>query len=177
MEYTTVPYTSYLAETIAALAGPGVLLVTAGASGRPNAMVIGWGVIGTIWSKPIMTVMVRPSRFSYGLIEKSQAFTVCVPRPDQRGVVDYCGSHTGRDVDKFNELGLTALPSTRIAVPGIESCPLIYECQVVHSNDVLPPQLAADIQRDFYDRGDYHRVYYGEILALRALEASNAWSA
>ncbi len=172
MAYVSVPYTTYLAETLAALVDPGALLVTAGRAGPPNAMVIGWGVIGTIWSKPIFTVMVRPSRYSYTLLEENRAFTVGVPASEQRSVVDFCGSRSGRDVDKFRHLGLTPLPSLHVAVPGIEGCPVIYECRVVHCNDVVPAELAPEIRRDFYGSGDFHRVYYGEILAVRGLQAA-----
>ncbi len=169
MTYTTVPYTTRLEETLAALDDPGVLLVSARPGGRPNAMVIGWGAIGTIWGKPIFTVMVRPSRFTYGLIEASQEFLVCVPAAGQRHVVDFCGNNSGRDHDKFGELGLAPLVSTQVGVPGVEGCPIVYECRVVASNDLLPEWIVPDITRQFYARDDYHRVYFGEILAVRVL--------
>lgn len=170
MAYKTVPYTTYFAETCAALVDPGVLLVSARPGGRPNAMVIGWGVIGTIWDKPIFTVMVRPSRFTFDLIEASREFVACVPAPGQRQAVDFCGNNSGRDHDKFQELGLKPLPSTEVSVPGIEGCRVIYECRVVASNDLLPERIASDVVGNFYAKGNYHRVYFGEILAVRAAE-------
>jgi flavin reductase (DIM6/NTAB) family NADH-FMN oxidoreductase RutF len=175
MDYASVPYSAHIAETLAALNDPGVLLVSAGRDGYLNAMIIGWGTIGTIWGKPIFTVLVRPSRFTFGLIEETGTFTVCVPADDMGDVVGFCGNKSGRSHHKFDELGLVPLPSTRIGVPGIAGCKVIYECQVVHSNDILPEKLAAEVQRDFYGSGDFHRVYYGEILAVRArLEDSPA---
>ena len=171
MEYVQVPYTSHIAETLSAMGDPGVLLVTAGGDGYLNAMTIGWGSIGTIWSKPIFTVMVRPSRFTFKLLEEGSPFTVCVPSAAMRNVVDFCGSKSGRSHDKFRELDLAPLPSLQIDVPGIEGCPIIYECRPVHTNDVQADRLTPYIQEHFYAKGDYHRVYFGEILAVRALKA------
>jgi flavin reductase (DIM6/NTAB) family NADH-FMN oxidoreductase RutF len=168
MEYTDVPYTSYFKETIAALDQPGCLLVTQDHDGSLNAMVIGWGTIGTIWSKPIFIVLVRPSRFTYQLLEEGSAFTVCVPTPEMRSIVDFCGGKSGRSHDKFRELSLKTVPSTQISVPGIAGSAIIYECQPVHVNDLVPQALTAEIQERFYPRDDFHRVYFGEIQAVRA---------
>jgi len=166
MTYTTVPYTTYLKETLTVLDDPGLLLVTS-ADGRANAMTIGWGTIGLIWGKPIMAVLVRPSRYTYTLLEQSDSFTVCVPSPGMREAVEYCGQYSGRDQDKLKACNLSIRPSLHVRAPAIDGCPIIYECRIVHKNDVVPATLAADITA--YPRGDYHRIYFGEILAVRAL--------
>lgn len=169
MKYLNVPYTTWFQETLALLPSPGLLLVSAGADGKPNAMTIGWGTIGIIWNKPIFTVLVRPSRYTYRLLEQSDSFTVCVPAKEMREVVNFCGTRSGRDYDKFQECGLTTLSALRIGTPGIAGCPVVYECQVVHTNDVIPANLAQEIQTRAYPGGDFHRIYYGEILTVRAL--------
>ena len=55
-----------------------------------------------------------------------------------------------------------------VLAPTIGQCPIVYECSVVHSHDVAPAQLADEIRRGAYVSGDYHRVYYGQILAALA---------
>ncbi len=165
--YETVAYTSYLKETLELLDDPGLLLVAAGANGKPNAMTIGWGAVGLIWGKHIFTVLVRPSRFTYALLNESDSFTVCLPSPGMREAVEYCGQYSGRDGDKLAACHLTTIPSTKVKAPGIAACPVIYECRIVHYNEVNPPTLARDITA--YPRGDYHRIYSGEIMAVRAL--------
>jgi len=169
MDYKEVPYTTYLNQTLSRLVHPGLLLVSAAGDGRPNAMTIGWGTVGVIWGKPIFVVLVRPSRYTYSLLEASDSFTVCVPSRAMVDAVDFCGTHSGRDHDKFEACDLTALPSTRVGAPGIAGCPVVYECQVVHTNDVIPANLAATIKDSAYPRGDFHRLYFGQILAVRAL--------
>jgi flavin reductase (DIM6/NTAB) family NADH-FMN oxidoreductase RutF len=167
MVYETVAYTSYLKETLELLDEPGLLLVAAGADGKPNAMTIGWGAVGPIWGKNIFTVLVRPSRYTYTLLNESDSFTVCLPAPDMRAAVDYCGQYSGRDGDKLAACHLSTIPSTKVSAPGIAGCPVIYECRIVHYNEVNPATLAKDISA--YPKGNYHRIYSGEIMAVRAL--------
>jgi flavin reductase (DIM6/NTAB) family NADH-FMN oxidoreductase RutF len=163
-----VSYTDYLSETLDALRKPGLLLVSADASGKPNAMTIGWGTVGIIWGKPIFIVLVRPSRYTHGLIEQTEDFTVNVPSGDMADVVAFCGSASGRDHDKFAEKGLVAVPGRKVKSPIIDQCVIHYECKVVHKNDVLKDNLASEIISSAYPGGDFHTIYYGEILSVYA---------
>ena len=169
MDYVTVPYARYWKQSLSLLSKRGLLLVTAGKDGRPNAMTIGWATLGVIWGKKIMTVLVRPSRHTYGLLNATGSFTVCVPPKSHYPAVDFCGAQSGRDYDKFAQCGLAPLPSTMVSAPAIDGSVVIYECRVVHTNDVMPGNLAPDILAGSYPKGDFHRVYFGEILAVRAL--------
>lgn len=158
----------YLNETLDVLGKPGLLLVSADADGKPNAMTIGWGTVGIIWGKPMFVVLVRPSRYTHGLMEQTQDFTVNVPSADLRKAVAFCGSKSGRDCDKFAENGLTAVPGRKVKSPIIDECVIHYECKVVHKNDVLKDELADAIVSAAYPEGDFHTIYYGEILSVYA---------
>ena len=162
-----VDYVECLAETVEAFADGRVLLAAQGKEGPPNAMTIGWGVIGIIWGKPLFVVLVRPSRYTYGLIEEAGDFTVNVLPDELSDLGAYFGSVSGRDEDKFEEKSVTALPSDKVTAPIIGECVIHYECQVVHHNDVLPPELEESIKKQFYPSGDFHRIYFGEILACQ----------
>jgi flavin reductase (DIM6/NTAB) family NADH-FMN oxidoreductase RutF len=161
-------YTDYLKETLDVMRKTGLLLVSTDAAGKPNTMTIGWGTIGIIWGKPIFIVLVRPSRYTHGLMEQTEDFTVNVPSADLADVVAFCGSASGRDHDKFSEKGLVAVPGKKVKSPIIEQCVIHYECKVVHKNDVLKDKLAGDIISSAYPRGDFHTIYYGEILSVYA---------
>ena len=160
--------TDYLKETLDKLSNPGVLLVSVDADGKPNAMTIGWGTIGIIWGKPIFVVLVRPSRYTYGLMEQTDDFTVNVPSAELRKAVAFCGSESGRDYDKFAEMEMTAVPGKKVKSPIIDECVIHYECKVVHKNDVLKDELASEIVSSAYPSGDFHTIYYGEILSVYA---------
>lgn len=151
-------------ETHERMAAEGILLASFDAHGKLNPMTIGWGVFGWIWGRPIFTVLVRPSRYTYGCIERTGDFTVNVQPADRTDAATLCGTVSGRDQDKMGELGLTLLPSSKVKSPGIAECPIVFECQVVHRNDVQPPELAADIKTEYYPDGDFHRIYFGLIL-------------
>jgi flavin reductase (DIM6/NTAB) family NADH-FMN oxidoreductase RutF len=162
-----VDYADGIQETIRAFKESRVLLVSQGKQGPPNAMAIGWGQIGIVWGRPIFTVLVRPSRYTYKLIEEAGDFTVNVVPPQLKELVQYCGTTSGRDHDKFREKGLTAIPSSKIKAPLIKECILHYECKIIYKNDLIPSELETTVIPGFYPKGDFHRVYLGEILACR----------
>jgi flavin reductase (DIM6/NTAB) family NADH-FMN oxidoreductase RutF len=163
-----VGYTDYLKETMKMLRHGGLLLASINAKGNPNAMTIGWGTIGIIWAKPIFIVLVRPSRYTYDLIEITSDFTVNVPTPELADKVLYFGTVSGRDQNKFKEKGLTVIPGKKVKSPIIEECAINYECRVVHKNDIIPDKLVDEIRHSAYRQGDFHRIYFGEILAVYA---------
>lgn len=168
IEMRDIDFTKHLDLTLAKLDDPGLLLVARGLEGRgQNAMVIGWSTFGVIWGLPICVVLVRPSRFTYMLIEECQDFTVNVPAPGMEQAVAFCGKNSGREHEKFAATGLVARPSAAVSSPVVEGALLQYECKVVHYNDVMPPQLAPRVRASSYPSGDFHRLYYGQILAAR----------
>jgi flavin reductase (DIM6/NTAB) family NADH-FMN oxidoreductase RutF len=165
-----VPYTYHFAETMQQLDGEGLLLAATKPDGQTNVMTNGWGTIGVIWGRPIFTVLVRPSRYTYQFIEASGEFTVNVPSLAMTDFVRFCGSRSGRDHDKLAQFEIAAMPGRHVRAATIDGCPLVYECRVVQKNDVLPATLDPRIQTTYYPRGDLHRVYYGEILGVFAAD-------
>ncbi len=168
MEKKEVSYTAYLKESVSLIADPGALLVTRLGQERPNVMTIGWGLIGVVWGLPIFTVLVRLSRFTYRLIDKSDEFTVNIPYPSMSKVVEYCGTVSGSDHDKFEEKSLTLLPSETVSPPLIAECAIHYECKTVHKNDVAPATFPDKIIEKYYPEDDFHRVFFGHILRASA---------
>ena len=113
MSKVLVPFTNYFEATIRHLRKEGLLLATTGSDGKPNVMTIGWATIGSIWSRPMLIVMVRPSRYSYSRLEQVSDFTVNVLPTDLAATAGLCGSVSGRDHEKFAEAHLTSMPSQR----------------------------------------------------------------
>lgn len=163
-----VTFTEHNAATGKILDGAGLLLGSYDAAGKPNIMTIGWGCLGRVWSMPMAIVLVRPSRYTYQCIEHSWCFTVNVPTKSMGKVCAVCGVKSGRDMDKFAECGVTAEKASTVEAPVVVECPLVYECRVVHANDVIPEKVAEEVVGDYYAGGDFHRVYFGKILSVRA---------
>ena len=168
MNRERVSYDHGLSKTLSLLANPGLLLVSSRDGENANAMVIGWGTVGIQWGKPVFVTLVRPSRHTYGLIETSGVFTVNVATEEMRRWVGVCGTQSGRDVDKFGEYGVAKSAGQMVGCPTIDESPMVYECRVVHTIDVLPETLRGDIGANSYPDQDYHRMYYGEILGAYA---------
>lgn len=147
----------------------GVFLTT---GEQANPMTIGWGSIGIQWGRPVMTVMVRRSRYSHGLIENGD-FTVSVPAPGtMKQELAFCGSKSGRDVDKIKELGLTMLDPKAGTVKAVGGCSIVFECKKIYTLPCPGNELMLD--RDIVDRfyngvtdegGNLHDFYFGEIVA------------
>jgi flavin reductase (DIM6/NTAB) family NADH-FMN oxidoreductase RutF len=170
MAKTTIRYSDFFAQVMQRMRQEGLLLVTADAEGKPNVMTIGWGAIGSIWGRPVFIVLVRPSRFTYSRLEEVAEFTVNVPPRELAAAANFCGTVSGRDRDKFIEAGLTLMESRQVRPPIITECAVHFECRTLHRNDVDPAALVQGVLDDAYPAGDFHRVYFGEIVAAYADE-------
>ena len=157
------PFEAY-EKFINVLAEPGALLGVIDNEGRPNLMAIGWCSIGLIWGKPVCTVLVRPTRHSYTCLEAVRQFTVNAGGVPAEAVT-LCGTVSGRNDDKFKAAGITAGMAKMVKAPIINQCALHYECKVVHYNDIEPMNLYRRIIDDCYSQGNFHRVYFGEVVA------------
>jgi flavin reductase (DIM6/NTAB) family NADH-FMN oxidoreductase RutF len=158
-----ITYNEYAKQALEQLSKGAFLTTTH--NGKTNTMTIGWGNIGFAWGKPIFTVMVRSSRFTYELIEKSGEFTVSIPLNSMKQALGICGSKSGREIDKIAAAELTLLPGQKTLTPVIKGCGLHFECKIVYKQAMNPSQLDKSLNEKWYDTGDYHTFYAGEILS------------
>lgn len=108
---------------------PAVMVSVADREGRPNIITVAW--TGTICSNPPMvSISVRPERYSYHCIEETGEFVINLTTEKLAYAADYCGVKSGRDVDKFKEMHLTAVPAKEVKVPLIGESPVCLECRV-----------------------------------------------
>lgn len=107
-------------------------LITCGPFETPNIITLSW--VGSLCSEPpIMGVSIRPARYSHPLVRTSGEFAINVPTRAMVKAVDWCGNYSGRDHDKFKEMGLTPTPAHLIKTALIAESPLNLECQVVQT--------------------------------------------
>jgi len=168
MSKVPIKFTDFFAQTIQRMREDGLLLVSTGSDGKPNVMTIGWGTMGCIWSRPVFIVLVRPSRYTHSRLEQVSDFTVNVPPGEIPAAVSHCGTVSGRHHDKFQEAQLTPIPSREVRSPIIKECVVHYECRTLHRNDLVPEALTQAVREEFYPSQDFHRVYFGEIVAAYA---------
>jgi len=128
-----------------------------------NVMTIGWASLGFLWGRPMMTIMIRKSRYTFQLIEKTSEFTVSVPVGDMKKELEFCGVKSGKDVDKFKECALKVFPGEKIHTPIIDVPGIHFECKIVYKSPMHADQLI-DSYKHLYPNKDFHTLYYGEIV-------------
>lgn len=109
-------------------------MVSCGTMEKPNIITIAW--TGNVSSSPAkVSISVRPERYSYGLIKESGEFVLNLTTAALVRAADFCGVRSGREVDKFAQLGLTPIPAREVACPLVGESPVNLECRVC---DVIP---------------------------------------
>lgn len=132
---------------------------------KVNTMTIGWGSIGYIWNKPIFTVLVRHSRYTYEMLKKTNEFTISIPlNSDMKEALKLCGTESGRDINKIDKFNLSLKDSLSIKTPILADCDLHFECKIVFKQTMEPELLDLKVDNLKYSNKDYHVIYYGEIL-------------
>ena len=129
-------------------------------------MTVSWGGMGTLWHKPVVTVYVRPTRHTWGLLNDHPEFTLNFVPPSMKSALKVCGSSSGRDLDKWSKAQMVPEPSETIAVPRIAGSVLSFECRKMATVDLDPSLFLDEKINGLYPEKDYHRVYFGEVLAI-----------
>ena len=155
------------------------VLVSCGSPEKPNLITVGW--CGTICTQPPMvSISVRPERYSHHLIQESGEFVINLPTERLTRAVDWCGVKSGRDNDKFAAMHLTALPAAKVGTVLLEQSPVNLECRVTQciplgSHDLfLAEVVAVDVDESLLDengklclnRAKLIVYSHGEYLAL-----------
>lgn len=131
------------------------LLVSCGGVGgyEPNLITIAWA--GNVCSEPpLVSISVRPERYSHAIISKTRQFVVNVPSLRESRAVDWCGVISGGTVDKFAGASLTPAPALKVDCPIVLECPINIECRVRQSVKL-----------------GSHTLFIGEVLAVQVSSA------
>ena len=108
---------------------PAVMVSVSDGNGKNNIITVAWA--GTICTNPpMLSISVRPERYSYEMIKSTKEFVVNLTTKDLVRACDYCGVTSGRDVDKFEKMKLTPIKLPNVSVPGIKESPVNIECRV-----------------------------------------------
>ncbi len=150
-------------------------LVTAGSAERFNGCTVGWGCMGTLWNRPVVTVYLHPARYTRELLLENGFFTVCFFPQEYRRALGIMGSRTGRDGDKARAAGLTPVPVGESV--GYREASLTLLCRKLSQQPFAKEGLAPEI-REYYrshpevyppdENGEWqpHWVFVGEVLEL-----------
>lgn len=132
---------------------PAVMVSVTDGKGKDNIITVAWA--GTVCTNPPMvSISVRPSRFSYDMIKNTGEFVINLTTEKLAYATDYCGVRSGRDVDKFKEMNLTKEKADFVKAPMIGESPVSIECKV----------------REVKELGSHH-MFLAEVLAVHAEDA------
>ena len=155
-------------------------LVSTKDNDKYNTMTIQYGFLGMEWQKPIFILFLREHRYTNEILQRTGEFTINVPLGDyDKKIVGYCGTHSGRDVDKFKEMNLHAVPGELVEAPAIKEFPLTLECKVIYQQlqdrtqipqDVLDREYPQDVEYCALACKEFHTAYYAEVVNSYILE-------
>ncbi|MCH5303709.1 MAG: flavin reductase family protein [Ruminococcus sp.] len=147
------------------LIGKDWALVTAKNGDGCNTMTASWGGVGIMWNKPVAFTFIRPQRFTYGLIENEEYFTLSFYKEEYRDVLRFCGSKSGRDYDKAKECNITPVYDEK--APYFAEAELVLVCKKLYAQDLDEQSVIAkgEVLKNYSDN-DYHRMYISEIVKV-----------
>ncbi len=163
--FTSIP-PEKLKENAISIIGIGWMLITAGTAQSFNTMTASWGGLGVLWGMPVAFCFIRPQRHTYSFMEKADHFTLSFFDEKYRSALAYCGEHSGKDVDKVKETGLTPAAGENCTIYFNEAR-MVLECRKIYFQDIMPEHFLDPSIAQNYPSKDYHRMYVGAITAAR----------
>lgn len=146
-------------------------LLTAGTKEKFNAMTVSWGGLGTLWHKPVVTVYVRPNRYTYEIMEDNDNFTISFYDEKHRKDLTTLGTKSGRD---GNKIALTSLtPEFLETAVSFKEAKLTLVCKKIYYQDLDGNNISPSEKDKFYGKEPIHRMYIGEVVDIidkRAIE-------
>ena len=137
-------------------------LLTCKDNDKFNMMTISWGGFGTLWHKPTVTIYIRPSRYTYELIEKNDYFTISFYDEEYKKDLGVLGTKSGRDIDKMSCTKLT--PEYINNIVTFKEAKLTIICKKIYFQDLEIENIPKDERDKFYSTEPVHRMYIGEVI-------------
>jgi flavin reductase (DIM6/NTAB) family NADH-FMN oxidoreductase RutF len=155
--------------------GEGWMLLSAGDTrtdrGNWNTMTASWGGLGVLWARDVAFVFVRPPRHTYGFFNAASLFSLSFFDPSFHKALEICGDTSGRDTDKAAKAGLTPIvfetAGTEAPAVGFQEAREIIICRKLYTHDFDPALFLDPAIESMYPQKDYHRMFIGEITALK----------
>ena len=137
-------------------------LVTAGTEGNYNTMTISWGGLGTLWSRPVATVYVKPIRYTHDFLESNDYFTVSFYPAEYKEALGILGTKSGRDGDNVAQAGLTPVYLENAVT--FKQAKLTILCKKIYRQDLDVSAMPEDVIRGYYTTEAPHTMYVGQVV-------------
>ena len=136
-----------------------ILLSCMDKEGKVNIITLAWCMPVSV-DPPMLAMSVRPTRFSYKMIEETKEFVINIPTMDIVKETLFCGRRSGKNYDKFKETGLTPLPAKMVKSPIIKECVAHLECKLRQKTIVGDHEiLVGEILTAYVNEGIFDKIY------------------
>ena len=137
-----------------------------------NAMTVSWGGFGTMWGKPVVTVVVRPQRHTLPFLDAGEDFTLCAFGEEYKEALTFLGRNSGRDVpDKIAKAELTPVRADEVAAPAYAEAELVIECRKLYRGELKGKNFCdKSIIQECYPAGDFHIFFVAEVKSINGTE-------
>ena len=142
----------------------GLVLVTAGNKDDFNTMTIGWGTLGTLWSKSICNVYVKKNRYTHEFIDNNEYFTVSFFSEDYKTDMAILGTKSGRDIDKVSLSSLTPIKEDKYVYFKEAKYTLLLKKIYFHDFDIN--KIPKETKDQYYTDEPAHTMYVGEVIEI-----------
>lgn len=144
--------------------GKGALLTVKRSDGKVNTMTVSWGTSGVLWNKEVCTVFVRPQRYTHEFCENSSIFTLSFFGKERRDTLSFCGTKTGRDVDKFATCGLNYSIKNDACI--FDDAKVTLVLKKLFKQDMTGECFLDEAPLSNYKNNDFHTSYTCEIIDI-----------
>ena len=141
------------------------MLVTAGDENKFNTMTASWGGVGVLWNMDVAFTFIRDSRYTLGFMDSNEYYTLSFFNGKFMKELAFCGTNSGRDVDKITATGLTPVHDGNITY--FEQAELVLVCKKVYKQKMTPECfIDKSILDKTYPTKDWHEMFVGKILSV-----------
>ena len=153
--------TQDISENFIKLIGTDWMLINAGTKNKHNCMTASWGGVGFLWRKPVSFIFIRPNRYTFEFTETNEYYSINFFDDSFRDVLNFCGTKSGKNVDKMNINGLTPIFSDNVVY--YKEAKLVLICKKVYSDFIQESNFIDQQLVNLYPQKDFHKMYIGEI--------------
>lgn len=146
------------------------MLISAKKEGKVNTMTASWGMMGVFWGKNVVTVGIRPQRFTKEFVDAGDTFTLTFFDGERKKEMGYLGTVSGRDEDKISKVDFHVV-KTEEGQPTFEEGTMVFVCKKLMETQLNPEEfIDKEVDDKWYPEKDYHHMYTAEVVAAYRIE-------
>lgn len=150
------------------LIGDNWTLISAGDNNKVNTMTASWGGMGVLWRENVVTVYIRPQRYTKEFVDNNNCFSLSF-FDGYKKELGYLGRVSGRDYDKISDVNFNV--TYLDGVPTFKEANLVFVVEKMYAEDIKPSSFIDSNIKSHYPNKDYHTMYIGKILKVYKKES------